>query len=360
MRKIFSLERMLIFSVFLLTLVGIISIYSSSLSEKNFLNFKKQIIFFIVGIILMIIFSFIDHKIFMSNSLIVLILYILSFLFLILLYFFGAKIRGSRGWFKIGFFSFQPIEFAKIALLIFLARFFSRRSVVIYKLKHILLSAFYVFVLILPVIFQPDLGGAIILILVWLSILFFSGIRLKHFLILFFLFLIIFSIGWNLFLKDYQKARIVNFFYRSDPLGMGWSQEQAKIALGSGGFLGKGFGKGTQIHYYFLTDPQTDFIFSAIGEEFGFLGLCFIFSIYSFIFYILMRFILEAKSNFSRLLLIGILTIWFSEFFINIGMNMQLLPVIGITLPFVSYGGSSLISNYLLLGLILNIRKDRI
>ena len=278
-----KLDWILIICALLLVGIGLLSIYSSSLGKGDFLNFKKQLIFFGIGFFLMISLSFLDWRTFREDPYLILILYFLCLLLLAGLFFFAPEIRGAKSWYKMGPVSFDPIEFTKIVLIILLAKYFSMRHIEMYRIRHILLSGFYVLIPASLVFFQPDLGSCLILVLLWVGILIISGIKIRHFLILILCFLLIFIFGWNFVLKDYQKARIISFFTPGiEPLGISWSQNQAKIAIGAGGLFGQGIGQGSQTQYGFLPEPQTDFIFAAIAEEMGLLGvsvLLFLFSI---------------------------------------------------------------------------------
>ena len=180
--------------------------------------------------------------------------------------------------------------------------------------------------------------SVLILIALWIGILIISGIKLRHFLILALCLVLIFVLGWNFFLKDYQKERIMSFLNPIDPLGMSWNQNQAKIAIGSGGFLGQGFGKGSQTQYGFLPENQNDFIFSSISEEFGLLGVFMILLSFSLFIWRIMKISFSADNNFIRLFASGFIIIIISQIFINVGMNTGILPIIGISLPLVSYG----------------------
>ncbi len=348
----------LIASAVIISGMGLLSIYSSSLGKGgNFLNFKKQVIFLGIGILSMIVISFFDYRNFKENSYLILILYSLCLLALGGLLLFADPIRGVRSWYKIGSISLSPVEFTKVILIIILAKYFSARHIEMYRFYHIILSGFYVILPAFLVYLQPDLGSAIVLILLWAGILIVSGIRLKHFLILGFCGILLFCFSWSFLLKDYQKERIISFVTPEyEPLDIGWSQKQAKIAIGNGGILGKGIANGSQTQYGFLTEPQTDFIFSAIAEEFGFLAITILSFLFLFFFWRLIRIALYVNNNFSRLFIFGVGIIIVAHFFINIGSNIGFLPVIGIPLPFVSYGGSSLLALFISLGVIQNMK----
>lgn len=322
------------------------------------MNFKKQIIFFAIAIFLLILLSFFDLRFLRTNSYLVLGLYFLSLLSLFGLLFLGREIRGVKGWYHLGFFSFDPVPFSAIILIIVLSKYFSTRHVEIKRFQPILSSGLYVFLPIFLILFQPDLGSAISLVSVWLGIIIFSGIKLRHFLILGLIFLILFALGWKFWLKEYQKQRILSFLNpQIDKKGISWSVNQSKIAIGSGGMFGKGIGKGSQTQYGFLPEPQTDFIFSAFAEEAGFLGVSLLFAALLFLFWRTVKIAMRAKNNFTRLFAQGLNFLLLSQSFINIGMCLGLFPVIGIPLPFVSYGGSQLLAFYFGLGILMNLEK---
>lgn len=351
-----KIDWVLIFSAVLLVGFGLVSIYSSSTARNNFINFEKQIIFFLIGIFLMFLLSFFDWRGIKEESYLILVFYFLCLLGLAGLYFLAPQVRGTQHWYKIGGFSLDPVEFLKITLIILLAKFFSKRHIEMYRVFHIIISGVYVFLPTILVFFQPDLGSALILICLWVGMLIVSGIKLRHFLILCFCGIIFFTLSWFFFLKDYQKARILSFFVPYDPLGISWNQNQAKIAIGAGGIFGQGFKKGSQTQYRFLPEPQTDFIFAALSEEFGFLGVFFLLFLFFLLIWRIMKIAFISQNNFSRLFSVGFCITLVSQVFINIGMNLGLFPIVGISLPFVSYGGSSLISNFIGLGILQSIK----
>jgi len=352
-----KIDWIIVVSSVFLTLFGLLSIYSSSLARGNFLTFKKQIFFLLLGLVLMFVFALIDWRDIYSNLFLILAFYFIAVFLLLGLIFFGSPIRGIKGWYEFGIFAFDPIEFLKIILIILLARYFSKKHIEMYRLKHILISGIYVAIPSILIIAQPNLGSAMILIILWIGILVFSGIKINHLLLLLLIFIIIFCLGWFLFLKDYQKLRIISFIFpERDPLGIGWSQRQAKIAIGSGGVLGQGFIKGSQTRYGFLPEPQTDFIFSAIGEEYGLAGISILFFLYFVLVYRIIKIAKHSFKNFARLFACSFAILLIVQFFINIGMNISILPVIGVSLPFVSYGGSGLLMFFSALGVIQNIK----
>ena len=352
-----KLDWLMLISVFLLVGMGLLSIYSSSFGKGDFLNFKKQIIFSGIGIFLLFLFSFFDWRAFKENPYLILILYLLCCVFLFGLFFF-SEIRGVKSWYKIGQITVQPAEFLKIILIILLAKHFSLRHIEMYRLKHIFQSGLYVLIPAILIFFQPDLGQVIILVLLWLGILIISGIKIRQFLLVIFLFLLIAIFSWSTLLKDYQKERIIGFIFPYDPLGISWSQNQSKIAIGSGGIFGQGIKKGSQTQYGFLTEPQTDFVFAAIAEEMGLKGVFCLLFLFSILLWRIMRISFLAQKNFARLFAGGFAVLLISQIFISIGMNLGLIPVIGISLPFISYGGSNLIANFIALGILQNLKTN--
>jgi len=354
-----KLDWILITTTFLLVGIGFLSIYSSSLGKGDFLNFKKQIIFFGIGFFLMLGLSFFDWRQFREDSYLILILYFLCLVALFGLFFFAPEIRGIKAWYKVGPISIDPIEFTKIVLIILLAKYFSIRHIEMYRIRHILLSGLYVFLPSALIFRQPDLGSVLILVTLWIAILIISGIKIRHFLILVFIFLLAFIFSWLFLLKDYQKERIISFIQpQFEPLGVGWSQQQAKIAIGSGGIFGQGISQGSQTQYGFLPEPQTDFIFAAIAEETGLLGVSVLLFLFLILIWRIIKIAISVQTNFPRLFSTGLAILLISQIFIHIGMNLGILPIIGISLPLISYGGSNLIVTFLALGILQNIKTN--
>ncbi len=352
-----KLDWLLIISALLLVGIGLLSIYSISLGKGDFLNLKKQMIFLGIGFILMLFLSFFDWRAFQENPYFILVLYFLCVISLLGLFFFASEIRGVKSWYKIGSFSFDPIGITMLILTILLAKFFSMRHVEMYRLSHIFLSGLYVIFPFILISYQPNLGSALILVVLWLGILVISGIKLKHFLVLVLCGLLLLILSWSFLLKEYQKERIISFLApQIEPLGMSWSQIQAKIAIGSGGIFGQGIGKGSQTQYGFLPEPHNDFIFAAISEEFGLIGVAVLLLLFTVLIWRIMRIAISAQSNFPRLFASGFTIILIFQIFIHIGMNLGILPVIGISLPLVSYGGSSLIAIFVGLGILQSVR----
>ena len=347
-----SLDWILFGAVFLSISFGLAALYSIAISNEipDFVNFKKQIIFALIGLILLFVISFFDYRFWQDFS------YLLYFgvaIILVAVLFFGTTVRGTTGWFSFLGFNFQPVELAKIALVSLLAWFLSRKAMVIRELKNFSLSAAISGLLFLLVILQPDFGSAIILFLVWLLMIIFAGAKKKHLIFLGIILVFISIIAWFFLFQDYQKDRILTFFNPStDPYGRGYHVRQAVTAVGAGGLFGRGLGFGSQSQLKFIPASQTDFIFAVIAEELGFIGISLIFFLWGLIFYRLVRAAKQMKDVFSSFFILGVSGLFFSQIVINIGMNIGIVPVTGIALPFLSYGGSFLIVGLILIGIV--------
>ena len=353
-----SFNWTLFLPAFLLTCFGLISIYSSSIQRNNFLSFKKQLIYFFISLLILCFINLLDLRFLKSNSRIVFIFYVCSLVALCGLIFLAPAIRGVKGWYQLGPVSLDPVPLSAIVLIIVLAKYFSSRHIELQRFRLILFSGIYASLPIVLILLQPDLGSALTLIAVWIGILIFSGIKLKHLFVLGLIFFVLFLVAWKFWLADYQKQRILSFFNpQLDQQGVSWSVNQSKIAIGSGGFYGKGLGNGTQTQYGFLSEPKTDFIFSAIAEEFGFLGCFLIFCFLFWLLYEITKIAFMAQNNFLRLFASGFSFLILSQIFINIGMCVGLFPVVGLPLPFVSYGGSQIFSFYAGLGILMSLQK---
>ncbi len=269
----------------------------------------------------------------------------------------GKVSHGAEGWFSFGSFSFQPSDFAKMVLIIVLAKYFSRRHIEIAHIRHILVSGMYAFIFFVLVLFQPDLGSAMIIALIWLGMVMVSGISKKHLLSMIGVSALAFILLWNFGFHEYQKNRIRNFI---DPLadihGAGYNAYQSTIAVGSGQLWGKGVGYGTQSRLKFLPEYQTDFIFAAFAEEWGFAGVVILFSLYGLLVWRIIVNAMRGATNFEILFGAGVAVFFIVHIIINVGMNMHLLPVTGTPLPFMSYGGTHTLSEFVLLGILMAMR----
>ncbi len=350
-------DKFLVGSAVMLSVLGLGSIYSSSFYQQDFSDFYKQLSFLGLGLLFMAIISIFDYRQLKSNPYFVLLVYFLLLLALLGLLFVPA-IRGSRRWYSFGLVSFDPMPFMALGLIILLAKFLSQRHAELHRFQYVFLSAFYTFWPALLIFLQPNLGGAIVFLMLWLGIILFAGIKSSHLVLLILSLLLVGLLIWSFGLRDYQKQRIVSFIgWQDDPLGASWNADQSRIAIGSGGIFGQGFLSGSQARYGFLPEAKTDFIFAAIAEEFGFLGSLIVFGLFGVIIWRLIRICFRSISNFGRFYCVGLIIFLTSSIFINVGMNLGILPVVGLPLPLVSHGGSYLLALYAGIGLALSIRR---
>ena len=336
----------------LLLILAIGSISVSVIFSINSNLARSQLIFWVIGLILLLTISFTHYRNWQRFAPL---LYTVSILALLVLPFIGESTKGSVRWIEMGFFRIQPSEVAKIATIILLASFYASRTAK--EIKNLILS----FLIMLPVaalvLIQPDIGNALSFFAIWFGVSFAAGFRLKH-IIWVVLIASVFTLFTYEFLAPYQKERIAGFINpQADPLGRGYNLIQSKIAVGSGQFTGKGLGYGSQSQLNFLPEAESDFIFASIAEQLGFLGAGFVLIFYFLIISRILSFA-KNKDRFAQLLIAGATSFLLLQFVVNVGMNMGLVPVTGITLPLVSYGGSSLLTTLFLMGLIFSIKRN--
>ena len=345
----------LFFSSLALSIVGIISIYSTKhAGEGGF--FIKQSVWLLLGLIAFFIFSSIDYRFFKVHFLPVLLLYFAGVLLLFFVDLFGVQIRGAQSWISVGPINIEPVEVLKVIFILISAKYFSQRHIEMHRLRHIIISGLYLLLPSVLIVRQPDIGSFIILALIWVGILIVSGIKLKHFLILTLLIIALAVYTWGFMLQDYQKSRILTFLNPElDPYGAGYNSIQSLIAVGSGGLWGNGLSQGTQSQLGFLPEAHTDFIYAAIVEELGIVVGVLILIFYGFIFFKMMKIAKRAADNFAKLVTVGVGIMFISQVGLNVGMTLGLLPITGLTLPLVSYGGSSLLLLYISLGIVNSI-----
>jgi rod shape determining protein RodA len=351
----------------LISTLGILSIYSSAYQKEGRLwklIYKRQILWVVVGLGLFLAVSNLNYRRLWDWTYF---LYAFAILILLLVFLLGAARSGAQRWLRIAWFNFQPSELAKLIIVIFLARYFSRKST---QDLSLVTSKFKIFKgLILPFLFvaipsfliieQPDLGNGAIVIFLFVTLLYLGGVRLRYFIIVLLGVLLSFPFLWRV-LREYQRERLLVFLNPNiDPLGAGYTVINSKIAIGSGGFFGKGWLKGSQSQLHFLPESHTDFIFATFAEQWGFLGSIFLFILY----YLLIRqgFLTAQRTHdhFGKLLAYGISLMLALQVFINIAMNIGLAPVVGLPLPLMSYGGSSVVVTFIALGILVNIDKER-
>ncbi|MDD5465870.1 MAG: rod shape-determining protein RodA [Candidatus Omnitrophica bacterium] len=360
-----SFFRILVLALIIAT-IGVLSIYSSTFQKEGVWQgiYMRQALWLIIGLVCFFaISSFNYRKLWDANYFI----YGVALFFLFLVFVLGIVRLGAQRWLKFAWFNFQPSEFAKLAIIIFLARYFSRKSADDTSLlsgkfgifQGIILPFIFVAVPMFLIIEQPDLGSGMMLMLVFVSLLYLTNVRLRYIFILLVSLVLPLPFFWH-FLRDYQKQRLLVFLNPNiDPLGAGYTVIQSRIAIGSGGFFGRGWLSGSQSQLYFLPESHTDFIFATFSEQWGFLGSCLLI----FIYYLIIRqgFIIAQRTQdtFGRLLAYGISLLLGLQVFINIAMNMGLAPVVGLPLPLMSYGGSSVLATFIALGILVNIDRTR-
>ncbi|MDA9620595.1 rod shape-determining protein RodA [bacterium] len=337
----------LFFSLFALSILGLFFLYSASNGDTSIV--LKQSVYIFLGFAIMLAVSQADPDVFRRTSLVFI---IFSVLLLGVTFLFGPEINGAQRWVRLGPFSFQSSELLKLALPIFLANFLFDKRLPIQS-REIVISLAVIFIAFILVARQPDLGTGLIVALSGVFVLFLSGLSWSFIGGAFIALIICSPLIWNVLLQPFQQQRIATLFNpESDPFGAGWNIIQSKIAIGSGGIFGKGFGEGSQTQLNFLPETKTDFIFSVIGEEFGFFGVVILLSIYFFILMRCLYLALNARDRFCRLVIGGLTLTFAANLIINLSMVVGLLPVVGMPLPFISKGGSSLISLFFAFGII--------
>ena len=355
------MDYLLFISVILISIFGIIMIYSASSIwsefkyQDAFKYVKQQGLFFVVGILAMLFASKIDLNFLKKKANLILgICFIL--LILVLIPGIGTVRNGSRSWFGIGGLGVQPSEFAKLGLIIFTSKYLARNQKNMGDIKKGALPIFLIIgIFFVLIMLEPDFGTAMVMALTLIALIFASGLKISFFVKLGVLGLA--GIVALIIAAPYRMARIVSFLNPwSDPLGSGYQIIQSLYAIGPGGLLGQGFLNSRQKHFY-LPEPQTDFIFSIISEEFGFLGVLIVCSFFFFIFYRMLRIALRSNDLFSKYLAFGLASLLFIQASLNLAVVVGLIPVTGVTLPFFSYGGSSLLISMISVGLVLNVSR---
>lgn len=322
------------------------------------LFFKKQLISLVFAVMAFFIATRVDTDILKRTNVLVT-LFIIMISVLLILFGLGHVSKGAQSWFKVGAFALQPAEAMKLVLILILAKYFSRRHVEIAHFRHIIVSGIYAFIPFVFVLLQPDFGSAMIIFFIWLGMILVSGVSKKHLAFVFLVGALAFAGLWGTVLEPYQKARVRTFINPlSDIRGTGYHVYQSTIAVGSGELLGKGVGYGTQSRLRFLPEYQTDFIFSAFAEEWGFVGVIILFSLYGLIIWRILAISLVGATNFEMLYGAGVAVFIISHFFVNVGMTIGLLPVTGVTVPFMSFGGSHLLVEFIALGLLVSMKKN--
>jgi len=344
-----SIDWVMLGSALGLCLLGLITM-SSFQSQDPF--FVRQAIWIAVGLVVFFAGAQVDWR-FLRRSGVAAGIYGAILLPLIFLVIAGHATLGAKSWFDLGFAAFQPTDFVNLALIILLAKYFSRRHIEIANFRHILVSGGYALVVFGLIALQPDFGAAVIIFFIWLGMVLCSGLSRTQLLLILSIGVIAFAGLWFFGFHDYQKQRILNFVNPTRDLhGTGYNAYQSTVAVGSGQLFGKGIGYGTQSKLRFLPEYQTDFIFAAYAEEWGFVGIALALALYGVLFWRLLRAAGRGSSNFETLFALGVTCYFAAHMVLHAGINLGVLPVTGTTIPFMSYGGSHLMGEFLALGMI--------
>lgn len=346
MKILSSLNLPVTLSSILLLSIGILVIYSSSKELAI-----QQLIFTCLGLLFYLFISNFDYR---SLKNLITPLYVITIILLILVLILGIETRGSIRWIPLGFFNIQPSEFAKPVLILVLANFWSKANT---SWTNIFKSLLWTLPLVFLIFKQPDLGSSLTLMAIWTGGLFASQVSFKKIVTLLLIVVLIIPLSW-VSLHEYQRQRVLSFLTpQSDPLGRGYNLIQSTIAVGSGELFGRGLGRGTQSRLQFLPEFRTDFIFASIAEELGFIGSVIILNLYLFLVAYSLRVANRSAHLFGYLLIFGVISMLLFQTIVNIGMNLGLIPITGITLPLISYGGSSLLATLISLGLVSSVAK---
>ena len=337
-----------------LSLAGLVTM--NSFSSDNYFFFRQSI-WILISIIVFTGATMIDWR-FLRQTKVLMPLFLATMLILGLLLLVGGTTRGTVSWFQFGSLTFQPSDLAKLVLVLILSKYFSRRHIEIKNVRHVLISGAYALVLFGLVFLQPDFGGAMVIFSIWLGMVLISGISKKHLAFVVFASAVIVASLWFFVFAPYQKARIITFIHPlSDVRGTGYNAYQSTVAVGSGRLLGKGIGEGSQSKLEYLPEYETDFIFAAFAEEWGFIGTTLLLSLSLFLLFRIVSGAEYAATNFETLFGLGVAILLFVHIAVHAGMNLGLVPVTGITFPFMSYGGSHLVTEWLALGVLSSMRR---
>lgn len=349
-------DWLLFFGIIPIAAAGLITMYSFGATSAFF---TRQLIWLGVSFMVFLVTSTIDMR-FLRETRFVMALYVTIAVLLGFLFIMGATFKGATSWYDFGFFAFQPSDPAKLVLILLLAKYFARRHVVIRDIRHVFVSGVYALILFLLIFLQPDFGSSLIILGIWFGMVLVSGISKRHILLLVTLAAVAFAGLWFFALNDYQKKRVETFIHPyADISGDGYNAYQSAIAVGSGEIIGKGIGYGTQSRLQFLPEYQADFIFAAFSEEWGFVGAMLLFFFFGFLIWRILVNAREGASNFETFYGVGLAVMFLAHFTVHVGTNIGAMPVTGLTMPFMSYGGSHLLTEFLGLGILMSMRQYR-
>lgn len=356
-RTLSRVDFNLIGTTVLLALIGCVVIYSATYFTQDIAVAQRQLIWVGVGIVLMILFAVIDYRVYFD---IAVILYGISLILLLYLLIWGRTTANVRSWIHIGAFQFQPSEFMKIFTALMLARFFDSNERAYLTFRSFGMIMLIIGLPLVLIIVQPDFGTAASFFPLIAAAMFMGGIRARYWIIAIVLCVIAIPVGYNVFLKPYQRERVMIFLNpERDPLGSGYQVTQAKIAIGSGGLTGKGFLQGTQAKLEYLPARHTDFIVAVLGEEWGFVGIVVVLGLYLYLILSSLIIAKNARDRGGAFLVVCLVSFFIFHILINVAMQIGLLPTTGIPVPFLSYGGSSTMMFFMAVGLILNVEARR-
>lgn len=344
----------------ILIMLGLLNLYSVTTPRGiEHQYYYNQILWTLIGILVSIPILLVDYK---KYEVVAYVFYCICIALLIMVFLVGKVAMGAKRWLDLGIFKVQPAEITKIAIIFIIAKFYSERKEVYnsWSIRRLILPLIYIAIPFILVLKQPDLGTATIIFFIGVLIILFNRIKISNFILLLFTGIGASLIAWYKFLKPYQKRRILAFINpESDVLGSAYHSIQSIIAVGSGQLFGKGYMKSTQSQFSFLPEQHTDFIFSIFAEEWGFIGSVIMILICMAFLYQILRISYQTLDIFGKNVAFGIFAYFFLHFSINISMLVGLIPVVGVTFPFLSYGGSSLVSSMFLVGLVINIGLKR-
>jgi len=352
-------DWMLLTAAVTLTSIGLVAIYGIGISQEpsDLFLFQKQFVTAAVGCLAILLLIFLDYRHLRAYGFF---LYVFGAVMLLGVLFFGVEVNGTRGWFRLGILSFQPVELAKIFLTTYLAALYTKRGRGRLTWTTFAMGGVATAIYAVLVLLQPDFGSATVLILIWGGISAFAGLPKRAWVILPLIALATGGLLWTVGLQPYQRDRIQSFLDPNrDPRGSGYNAIQARIAIGSGGFFGKGIGEGSQARLRFLPAAATDFIFAVIGEEMGLVGVCFIFGLFLIMLVRFIRLGYESEDDFAAYLLAGLAAIFLIHLFVNAGMNLGMLPITGIPMPFLSAAASYLLIVFICIGLAQSVAVRR-
>lgn len=349
-----NIDWRLFLPALILSLAGLVTM--NSFTGENYFFFRQSI-WILVSVIVYLASTAVDWR-FLRQRRVVFFIFLAMLSMLIILLAVGQVTRGTVSWFQFGSLAFQPSDLAKLVLIIILAKYFSRRHIEIKHYRHILISSLYAFLILILVFLQPDFGGAVVIFAIWFGMVLVSGISKKHLAFVGIAGLVVSATLWLFVFQPYQKARILTFINPlADVRGAGYNAYQSTIAVGSGQIFGKGIGEGSQSKLEYLPEYETDFIFAAFAEEWGFVGTTLLLVVIILLLFRIVNNAEHSATNFETLFGLGVTILFAVHVAIHAGMNIGIMPVTGITFPFMSYGGSHLVTEWFTLGILSSMKK---